>query len=163
ELQFEAAVRRVLYAGYRGRASGSLEDLLNALRALSIENLGEDVVGRPSLLSFAFIGTVVDPSGPGLPAHLRRYNRYFVLGQRNARAPEGLMLTRVSQRELEPDEDVPVPAGTLEVVGENRLVRSLSGVAGGDLAGAAIFHHYFVDLDAVRRWAGDIAERRART
>jgi tetratricopeptide (TPR) repeat protein len=161
QLQFEAAMRRVLYAGYRQNRA-SLSDLVEELRAQSRETLGVDVVGEPRILSFAFIGEVLDPQGPGLPAHLARYNRYLVLGQRNGRAPEGLMLTRLSQKALPPDADVPVPEGCLEVIGEHRLVRSLSGVQGGDLAGAAIFHHYFIDLDAVRRWANDIIERRRR-
>jgi hypothetical protein len=163
QLAFESAMRRILYSGYQtGPGPRDLEAVLDALRDASRDTLGFDAVGEPRLLRFSLIGSVVDPEGPGLPAHMARYNRYLILGQRDGRAPEGLMLTRLSVRPVAEDSALPVPAGSLEVVGEERSVRSLSGVTGGDLAGAAFFNHYFVDLDAVRRWASEIADRRRR-
>lgn len=70
------------------------------------------------------------------------------------------MLVRLSKRELDPVEELPVDRQAWEVVGDDRRIRSFSGIYGGDLAGVALINHYIVDMDSVRDWAGEIAERR---
>jgi hypothetical protein len=55
---------------------------------------------------------------------------------------------------------LPLPSRCFEVVGTDRDVRSLGGVLGGDLAGVALLNHFIVDFDAVRDWAGSVADRR---
>jgi hypothetical protein len=55
---------------------------------------------------------------------------------------------------------LPLRAPSLEVIGEDRTIRSRSGVYGGDLAGVALINHTVIDMDSVREWAGEIRERR---
>lgn len=160
ELAFEAAVRRLLYQGYAGKAQGGLEPLLQQIRELSRLVLGRDVVGKSAQFQAPMVGRMLDPFRADLCRHFARYNRHFVLGQRSGGVPEGLVLTRLSVRELEENDDLPLPTRCLEVIGVDRDVRSLSGVLGGDLAGIALLNHFVIDYDAVRDWAHGIADRR---
>lgn len=160
ELAFEAGLRDRLYRGYVGE-SGSLRELLDDLRTLSLSLFGEDVVGEPDTFVVPLVGRLVDPFGEGLAAHFRRYNRHLVLGQRAGGPPEGLLFTRVSVRFLEPGGPLPLVGQTREVLGEGRQVRSLNGVLGGDLAGVALLNHYVIDLDAVTDWARSLRTRRS--
>ena len=161
ELSFERSLRRVLYRGYaRFDHVGDLDGCLDQLRRISIETFKEDVVGAPRRFHIPLVGDLLDSFGPGLFEHLARYNHYLVLGQRNDLPPEGMMLRRLSVRELEPDEQLPLRAPSTEVVGEDRSVRSRSGVYGGDLAGVALINHTVIDMDSVREWANEIRERR---
>lgn len=160
ELSFEGALRRILYQRYATREPAELETVLAELRTVSQTVFGRDVVGRPARFQAPLVGEMLDPFGAGLAEHLRRYNKYLALGRRAGGVIEGLLLTRMSVRELPPDADLPLPGRCFEVLGENREIRSLSGVMGGDLAGVALLHHYVIDFDAVREWAQGIAERR---
>ncbi len=160
ELAFESALRRVLYSGYGGTGKFDLDQFLAHARELSKRILGRDVVGQPKFFQVPLVGRLVDPFGPGLPEYLAHFNKHLVLGQRSNLPPEGLVLTRLSLRFLEPSTDLPVPARCWQVVGEDRQVQSLQGVLGGDLAGVALLNHYVVDMDAVRDWAADLARRR---
>ncbi len=159
EIAFESGLRDRLYRGYTGEAF-SLQQLLDDLRKLSLSLFGKDVVGTPKTFAVPLVGRLVDPFGEGLAAHFRRYNRHLVLGQRAGGVPEGLLFTRVSVRYLEPGGPLPLAGQTLEVLGEGREVRSLSGVLGGDLAGVALLNHYVIDLDAVADWARSLRTRR---
>jgi hypothetical protein len=161
QLAFENGLRRRLYAGYRTRDGASLQELLSGLRELSRDVLGRDVLGEPVVFSAPLVGEMLDPFAGGLAAHLDRYNRHLVLGRRAGGVAEGLLLTRLSVEESAPSDELPLPARCFEVVGIDRDVRSLGGVLGGDLAGVALLNHFLIDYDAVREWAGSIADRRA--
>lgn len=160
ELAFERAVRRVLYHGYASAAAGDLDRVLEELRRISVEILGADVVGTPRRFHIPLVGDLLDPFEVGLCGHFARYNRYFILGQRSGRPAEGMLLTRLSVREIDPVAELPLDAPAREVIGEDRQIRSLTGIYGGDLAGVALINHYVVDMDSVRDWANEIRERR---
>ncbi len=161
EIAFEAGLRRRIARGYvefaQRRKAATLVQTFENLRKLSMEVLGKDVVGEPKLFELPFVGTLVDSLGPGLPAHLAKYNKHLVLGRRNSRPVEGMILTRLSMRHVDPAQGVPLPARTTEVVGEHRELEPLDQ---GDLAGIALLNHYVIDMDEVRSWAGAIADRR---
>jgi hypothetical protein len=159
EIAFEGALRRMIYSGYGSEPRG-LDAFLDDVRRVSTEILGRDVVGSPASFEVPLVGRLVDPFGPGLAEHLRRYNKHLVLGQRAGGPPEGMLLTRVSVRYLDEGGPLPLPGRSWEVVGEDREIESIQGMLGGDLAGVALLNHYVVDLDAVRDWAGTLLERR---
>ncbi|HLQ36548.1 MAG TPA: hypothetical protein VK348_02015, partial [Planctomycetota bacterium] len=160
ELAFESGLRRLVYHGYLQPQALSLDQVLEELRAHALRTLGRDVVGNSEQFHVPLVGDLLDPFASGLCSHLARYNRHLVLGQRSGGTVEGLLLTRLSLRELPAQAELPLPGRCFEVVGENRELRSLTGVAGGDLAGVALLNHYVVDFDAVRDWAQGIVERR---
>ena len=109
EIAFEAALRRKVNNGYKsyartGKAPVDIEQFLDDVRKLSKRTLGKDVVGKPRIFQVPFVGRLVDSFGKGLGQHLTRYNKHLVLGQRNGRPVEGLMLTRLSLRVVDPVE-----------------------------------------------------------
>ena len=161
EIAFEAGLRRVFTRGYARFAleqeCGTLDEFLDALRNLSKRTLGKDVVGTPERFELPFVGTLIDSLGPGLPAHLARYNKHLVMGQRLGRPTEGMILTRLSMRYVDAVPTVPMPPQSIEIVGEHRELEPLEQA---DLAGIALLNHYVVDMDEVRNWAGSLAERR---
>ena len=159
EIAFEDALRRMLYDGYASTAS-DLDAVLARTRELSLATLGTDVVGADERFVVPLVGEMLDPFRAGLCVHLARYNRHLVLGRRSGGAVEGLMVTRLSVRDLKDGPELPVPGRCREVIGCDRSVRSLSGVLGGDLAGVALLNHYIVDHDAVAEWAAAVASRR---
>ena len=162
EQVFERAVRRVVYQGYlsNGERLG-LSQTLAELRRISTEYFGRDVVGTPRVFSIPVVGSLVDPFAPGLGRHLARYNRHLVLGERSGGPVEAMLLTRLSVRDLQSGGPLPLAGACQEVIGEDREIRPLSGVLGGDLAGVALLNHYIIDMDAVREWAAGLHQRRA--
>jgi hypothetical protein len=160
ELAFEASVRRLLYQGYQTGDRASLATVVQRLRELSGRVFGRDVIGQPTTFSLPMIGEMLDPFSGGLAAHLDRYNRHFVLGRRAGGTAEGMLLTRLSLRELPAVADLPLAGRCFEVIAMDRDVRALAGVLGGDIAGVALLNHFLVDFDAVREWAQSIAARR---
>lgn len=158
---FEGSLKRILYGGYLiGDRGSDLDELIEELRRESVEILGEDVVGQPEIYHVPMVGDLVNPFGDGLGRWFARFNRHLILGQRSGRPVEGMLLTRLSVRELQSVPELPLPARCLEVVGEDREIRTLSGVSGGDLAGVALLNHYVVDMDQVRAWAVNLQDRR---
>lgn len=159
-LGFEAAVRRVLYAGYGESSPPTMAQTLDELRRVSSEILGEDVVGQPRMFSIPFVGSIVDPFATGLPHYFARYNKHLVLGQRLGLPAEAMLLTRLSLRDLQEDAQVPVPVRAREVVGEDRSIQARTSLVGGDIAGVALIDNFVVDMDAVRDWAGALLRMR---
>lgn len=159
-LGFEAAVRRVLYAGYLASTPPSLAQTFDELRRVSQEILGEDVVGAPRVFSIPFVGSLVDPFGDGLPQYFARFNKHLVLGQRLGLPAEGLLLTRLSVRDLDDEGEVPVPVRAREVVGEDRSIQARTSLVGGDIAGVALIDNFVIDMDAVRDWSGTLLRMR---
>ena len=161
ELAFEAGLRRLLYRGYRAGDTASLAEVVERLRALSLRVLGEDCVGAPPSFSAPLVGEMLDPfAGTGLCEHLARFNRHLVLGRRAGGTTEGLMVTRLSVRELPEVSSQSLPGRCFEVIGVDRDVQALGGVLGGDLAGVALLNHYLIDHDAVADWAQGLRDRR---
>ncbi|MEZ5965363.1 MAG: tetratricopeptide repeat protein [Planctomycetota bacterium] len=157
---FEAAVRRVLYAGYLTPKPATLEQTFAEVRRVALEILGEDVVGSPRVFSIPFVGSLIDPFGDGLPKYFARYNKHLVLGQRLGMPVEGMLLTRLSVRDLADEVQVPVPVRAREVVGEDRSIQARTSLVGGDIAGVALIDNFVVDMDAVRDWAGSLLRMR---
>ena len=158
---FEGSLKRTLYGGYLVGGEGpDLAAVLEELRRVSVEVLGEDVVGEPEVFHVPLVGDLLNPFSEGLGTWFARYNRHLILGKRAGRPVEGMLLTRLSVRDLEPVDELPLPARCLEVVGEDREIHTLSGVSGGDLAGVALLNHYVVDMDQVRAWAANLEDRR---
>ncbi len=160
ELAFEAALRRLLYRGYRSGSTSSLAEVTAELRAVSERIFGRDVVGEVERFYVPLVGELLDPFRGGLMAHLANYNRHLVLGRRSGGTAEGMLLSRLAVTELGEDEALPLPGRCFEVVACDRDVRAFRGVVGGDIAGVALLNHYLVDFDAVREWAGAVSERR---
>lgn len=160
QLAFEAALRRMLYRGYRTGDTSDLGTVVGRIRELSQRLLGRDVVGEPATFVAPLVGEMLNPFGTGLCEHLARYNRHLVLGRRAGGTVEGLLTTRLCLRELPPQEQLELPARCFEVVGADRSIRPLGGVLGGDLAGVALLNHYLVDHDAVVDWAVGLRVRR---
>ncbi|MCB9869619.1 MAG: hypothetical protein H6837_07160 [Planctomycetes bacterium] len=162
EIAFESGLRRVVMRGYanfqQSEVRGSVAATLRQLRQLSRDVFGVDVIGEPKVFSLPFVGTLMDSFGPGLPHHLAKYNKHLVLGQRNGRPVEGMILTRLAVRLIQPTPGLPLPPRCVEVVGEHRELQPL---VQADLAGIALLNHYVVDMDEVRAWAGTLARRRA--
>ncbi len=160
ELAFEGAVRRLIYRGYVASNSPSLELIFEEIRRLSLEILGRDVVGEPEIFQVPFVGRMVNPFSAGLGAHFAAQNKHLVLGQRQSGPIEGLLLTRISLRNLAPGEMLPLSSPCIEVVGDNREIQVRNGILGGDLAGIALLNHYVIDFDSVRDWAAGLIEQR---
>jgi hypothetical protein len=160
ELAFEAGVRRLLYHGYENGDRADLGAVVQRIRELSERVFGRDVVGQPTTFSLPMIGEMLDPFAGGLAEHFDRYNRHFVLGRRAGGTAEGMLLVRLSLRELPPAHDLALAGRCFEVVAIDRDVRALASVLGGDIAGVALLNHFLVDFDAVREWAQGIAARR---
>ncbi|MFY9343028.1 MAG: hypothetical protein WAT39_11095, partial [Planctomycetota bacterium] len=160
EIAFESGLRRVLYRGYQEQDTADLATVLGRLRELSVRVFGRDVVGHPQCFQAPLVGEMMDPFAGALAGHLDRYNKHLVLGRRSGGVAEGLLLTRLSLAELPESAELALPGRCLEVIGIDRDVRSLGGVAGGDLAGVALLNHFLIDFDAVREWADGIADRR---
>lgn len=160
ELAFEAGLRRIIYQGYRSAEGPDLRTVLAQLRELSQQVLGEDVVGEPEIFTVPLVGELLDPFRGTLAAHLDRFNRHFVLGQRSGGHTEGMLMTRLALTELPDSVDLPLPGRCYEVVAIDRDLRVFASVLGGDFAGVALLNHFCLDYDAVREWAGGIADRR---
>lgn len=160
ELAFEAGVRRLVYQGYRAENPPDLRTVIEQLRGLSQRILGVDVVGQPEIFRVPMVGELLDPFRGTLAAHFDRYNRHFVIGQRAGGHTEGMLMTRLSLRELPVSADLPLPGRCYEVVAIDRDLRTFASVLGGDFAGVALLNHFCIDYDAVREWAGGVADRR---
>ncbi len=162
EIAFEQGLRSMLEQGYAkvqaGKGAMPMGQFLVQLRQLSQQTLGRDVVGaEPALFQVLFVGQLLDSFGPGLAAHLARYNKHLVLGQRAGSPVEGMLLTRLYLGQVDPIEGLPLPPRCREVVGEHRQITPM---VMQDLAGIALLNHYVIDMDEVRKWAGDLLQRR---
>ncbi len=162
EIAFEAGLRRLINRGYGHFARShepqqDLTDFLEEVRKLSKHTLGRDVVGRPQVYQVPFVGRLVDSFGKGLGQHLARYNKHLVLGQRNSRPVEGLLLVRLGLTLVDPVAGIRLPANCREVIGERR---ELAPLLQHDLAGIALLNHYVIDMDQVRTWAASLQEQR---
>jgi hypothetical protein len=115
---------------------------------ISKEELGEDLGRNNTVEDFSLIGRYVDPSRPDqspLVRYFRRYNQHFVLGQRQGRPPEATLMTMAYHNPAEPLDGLEAEA----VFGENFQIRSFSEFNGRRLLGLALFHGFYLNLDAL--------------
>lgn len=123
-------------------------------------------LGKPARArDFPFLGRLVDPRADGedaLVAECARAGMVLIMGQRRGGPPEAIV------GELERRESGRVLVRGMEV--EREVIwmkqRRLSGYeewgGGGDLAGLALDRLVLIDMDAVRRWEGQIRRRNMR-
>ncbi len=158
EESFLREVAEVLRRTARGRGPGTLSGFLGEAGRLSREILGEDVTRGSRMRSYFPLGSILDPStgAGGLPAWFTSRGRFAVFGRRTFGRPDGIVLRTLSRKPIE-GEILGRPFRGEVVLGDSREISPSRGGAGGDIAGAAVFDGYFVDLDAVRGRAGEIA------
>lgn len=163
ELAFHEAIRRAAEDSYRAPARGeppiSLAGLHAKIVAAAIRHLpAAEVAGLTDTATGVRrvppLGTWMDhravPSAP-LVAHLRRFGKYLVLGQRSGKPAEALLFSLAS---LVPDHVVRTQGQTYRhdvATVYDRSVRGYLDFQGGALAGAALPDGVWMDADAARR------------
>jgi hypothetical protein len=138
---------------------GTLLEVLGRIGEISVRILGTDIT-RGSRLSIYFpVGAIVDPTSGalGLPAWFERWNRFALLGRRAGGRVEGIVLRTLSRRPVSTS-ILGRPIEGEAVVGERREISPSFAAGGTDIAGAAVFDGYFLDLDVVRGRAAEIEE-----
>ncbi len=155
---FLRELAEILKRAARGRRPGTLGGFLEEVGRLSREILGEDVARGSRLRSYFPLGSILDPSpgAGGLPGWFASRGRFAVFGRRTLGSPDGIVLRTLSRRPIE-GEILGRPFRGEVVLGDSREISPSRDGAGGDIAGAAVFDGYFVDLDAVRGRAAEIA------
>ncbi len=148
----EALLSRGYGSVYKDDDPPDLEEVLAGIGGIALECLGKDLGKGNAEASFSFIGTYIDPSKPEsspLAAHFRQYNQYFILGQRNGRAPEATLMTILY---INPEENVPWLEGGLRmevVLGEDFTIKSFGEHSGAHLLGAALYHGFYLNIDSL--------------
>ena len=163
EVAFEHALRRAVEDGYRAPAEGrkppTLASLLSTMRDLAQTHLDAESAAafeRPStgLRSVPLLGQwldhAVDTTSPAT-AHFRRFGKYLMVGQREGKAPEVILLSLASLAK----------GATVRTGGRlfhhdvaicyDREIRSFVDFSGGSLSGAALPDGVWLDADAARR------------
>ncbi|MCI0586461.1 MAG: hypothetical protein L0323_06440 [Planctomycetes bacterium] len=155
---FLGELAEILKRAARGRGPGTLGGFLEEVGRLSREILGEDVARGSRMRSYFPLGSILDPSpgAGGLPGWFAFRGRFAVFGRRTFGSPDGIVLRTVARRPIG-GEILGRPFQGEVVLGDSREISPSRGGAGGDIAGAAVFDGYFVDLDAVRGRAAEIA------
>ncbi len=139
-------------AAYRDEEPEDLDAVVAKIGAIALECVGEDLGKGNAEASFSFLGAYIDPSKPEastLAAYFRKYNQYFILGQRNGRAPEATLMTIVY---VNPEEKFAWADGGIAmeaVIGENFRIRSFGEHSGGNLIGAALYNGFYINLDSL--------------
>lgn len=163
EVAFHEAVRVVVEDGYRAPARGeppvSLAGLHARIVAAAVRHLpAAEVAGisdaETGVRRVPPLGSWMDhsavPSAP-LVAHLRRFGKYLVLGQRSGKPAEALLFSLGS---LVPDQVIRTQGRTYRhdvATVYDRTVRGYLDFQGGALAGAALPDGVWLDADAARR------------
>jgi hypothetical protein len=164
EVAFEAAVRAAVEDGYRAPATGAtpvpVETLLATIAAAARTHLAPSEAAafeRPTdgLRRVPLLGAWLDhgaaaPTSP-VVAHFRRHGKYLMLGQREGKPAEGILLSMASLTPRRPlvtqgrrfDHDV--------MLGYDRTIRAYVDFQGGSLSGAALPDGVWLDADATRR------------
>ncbi len=136
-----------------------LEDCLEVVRQVSLEILGQDVVGQVRILDFPVIGgRLVDPFGPGLPRFFDRYGKHLVLGTLDepTRRPAIGIGTKVYERRLPVRPGLLVPGRGVEVMLESWSFATSLGLGFSEPAGIALWNHYVLDLRKWEEWVDDL-------
>ncbi len=159
-LEFEAALRREIEAGYRAgcrkQASLSIDALLQRVGELARRHLRPEesaALAAPQigLRRVALLGAWLDHrarSQAPLVKHFRSYGRYLVLGQRADQPCEAILLSLGVLLEAAPL----VTRGQRHAhdfaLGYDRVIRSYLDAQGGGLAGACLPDGLWLDADA---------------
>ncbi len=163
QVTFEAAVRAAVEDGYRAPAAGetpaSVETLLASISDAARRHLAPDEAGafdRPTAglrrvpLLGAWLDHAADPTSP-VVAHFRRYGKYLMLGQREGKPAEVILLAMASLTRRQP---LVTQGRTFThdvMLGYDRTIRAYVDFQGGGLSGAALPDGVWLDADATRR------------
>lgn len=162
-VRFEDAVRGLVEAGYRAPARGAsppgLEQVLRQISAAAAEHLVADEaaalghlgvgVRRVPLLG-AWLDHGAQTTSP-LVAWFRRHGKYLMLGQREGKPTEAIVLSMAS---LAPARPLVTQGRSFRhdvMIGFDRTVRGYVDFQGGALSGAALPDGVWLDADATRR------------
>jgi len=163
ELAFEAALRGEIEEGYRAPARGddppALAEVLGRVAVVARRHLVADeqaAFDRPETglrrvpLLGAWLDHGADTSSP-VVAHFRRYGKYLMLGQREGKPTEVVLLSLAS---LTRQQEIPTQGRVFHhdvAVGYDRAIRPYLDFQGGTLSGAALPDGVWLDADAARR------------
>ncbi|HET6202303.1 MAG TPA: tetratricopeptide repeat protein [Planctomycetota bacterium] len=158
EEAFVRGVREILKGTDRDRkGTRGLGAFLAEASTLSRRLLGEDAARGSRIRSYLPVGWILDPSpgAGGLPGWFAERGRFALFGRRLLGRPDGIVL-RILARGPCDGEILGRPFRGEVVLGEAREISPARIGAGGEIAGAAAFEGYFVDLDAVRYRAAEV-------
>lgn len=121
---------------------------VRAVRRISRDCLGEDVVEPVVRREYVAIGSFLDPDpehGSGLARYFDRFGQFLVVGQRALGGIDGYLLTKIGSRRIEQG-GKPV----LRVLGEELLIPSRIEAKGGEIAGFALETFIVLNVDRAR-------------
>jgi len=163
QVAFEAAVRAAVEDGYRAPATGAppapVETLLASIADAARHHLAPDEAAafeRPTTglrrvpLLGAWLDHAADPTSP-VVAHFRRYGKYLMLGQREGKPAEVILLSMASLTRKQPLVTQGRAFTHDVMLGYDRTIRSYVDFQGGGLSGAALPDGVWLDADATRR------------
>jgi Tfp pilus assembly protein PilF len=154
---FETRYKRVK----EGRSGGSLAEVTKDLARLARLHAGVRDAGPLPILSYAFIGSVMDREasrGHPLIRYFDHFNHYFLVGQRSGGPPEALICARLYE-----DDEVMRPRFGRRVphryvLGHHVKVRSFRESLDQNLGGVTIGHEFFLNMDFIHRWRRSVLE-----
>lgn len=135
------------YATLDGDQTG-FDEFVRAVRRISRDCLGEDVVEPVVRREYVAIGSFLDPDpehGSGLARYFERFGQFLVVGQRSLGGIDGYLLTQIASRRIEQG-GKPV----LRVLGEDLIIPSRIESKGGEIAGFALETFIVLNVDRAR-------------
>jgi len=154
---FETRYKRVR----EGRSGGSLAEVTKDMARLARLHAGVQDAGPLPILSYAFIGSVMDREASRdhpLIRYFDRFNHYFLLGQRAGGPPEALICARLCEEDevMRPRFGRRVPHRY--VLGHHVKVRSFRESLDQNLGGVTIGREFFLNMDFIHRWRRNVLE-----
>ncbi len=130
----------------------SLDQAKKSVRKISLQILGEDVVGQPSVLDFGMLGSLWAPFGPGLPEYFWQHGWYLLMGRPiGTQGISVLLARRLGSRRVHPSKTLPFEDGVREVLLEEKSFSNRMDELRGTL-GMALWDHYILDMDRMIRF-----------
>jgi len=154
---FETRYKRVKEGG----SAGSLTEVLKDLARLARLHAGVRDAGPLPVLSYAFIGSVMDREASRdhpLIRYFDRFNHYFLVGQRDGGPPEALICARLFEQ---PEVDRPRFGRSVPhryVLGHHLKVRSFRESLDQNLGGVTIGREFLLNMDFIHRWRRTVLE-----
>lgn len=155
---FEVSLREYFtkqYQDFRQTGTNSgWEEVLKQLSLMSKRILGEDIFENAPVMDYSPAGKLLDPrarNGTGPAAYFRKYNRFFLLGQKMGGPVEACLLDICNYM---PDQKALIADSELNydyILCENLRVPSLVEAEGGGIVGAALSSFIFINLDLIRQ------------
>lgn len=151
--RFVAELREYFVRGYRepALARGSLDDVLDDVREISLTCLGENVVDPVRLSTYYPIGAFLDPDpdhGGGLARYFDRFGTFFLIGQRAFGPPEGYGIRRLAAGRVDVS-----GRSTYRILGEDLVVPPRAEWGGAQIAGFAFDTFIVLNVDRARAFA----------